>query len=114
MLCLDDDASGSALAGKDVYLEYRHRNLYTQHLPHKLAEFIGEHYEEELGIQKEGDKWTVEELNDILHNNLVGDHLGRHLHTHMKIQWEHELCEGTPEALCSPFKNWHGKKKPKV
>ena len=110
VLCLDEDAGGSQLASNNVYLQYKYRNFFTQHLPHKLAVFIGDHYEEDLQIEKEGDQWTVDELNEILHNNLVRDTNGCQIHTHLKIQWEHEACEGTPEALCSPFKKWHGRK----
>ena len=47
------------------------------------------------------DKWTVEELNQILLNILVSS--GGHLRTFGAIQWECKLYRGRPKARCYPF-----------
>lgn len=74
-------------------------------LPSKLAEWIAENLGEQLEIsEKCGDKWTVEELNNILVNNLVSTGPnGGQLRTFGTIQWECELYRGRPKARCYPF-----------
>ena len=99
-------SDGSDLA--EVHFQYRYRTNVTQYLPHKLAEYIGNNLQNELGIKKEGPKWTVAELNDILHENLVPDRMGNHIHTCEKVEWEHEDYEGRPMARSSPFKKTRG------
>ena len=74
-------------------------------LPSKLAVWVEENLGQELVIPaKHGDKWTVEELNQILFENLVslGPRRG-HLRTFGAIQWECELYRGRPKARCYPF-----------
>ena len=59
---------------------------------------------QELAIPaKYGEKWTVEELNQILFKTLVssGPSSG-HLRTFGAIQWECELYRGMPKASCYP------------
>ena len=55
---------------------------------------------QELAIlAKHGDKWTVEELNQILFKNLVSSGpSGGHLRTFGAIQWEWELYRGRPKG----------------
>ena len=74
-------------------------------LPSKLAEWLSENLAEELAIPaKRGDKWTVEELNTVLENNLVASgSTGGHIRTFGAIQWECELYRGRPKASCYPF-----------
>jgi hypothetical protein len=86
-----------------VLVQYKYRNFYTQHLPHKLAEFIGNNYAAELGIHKAGSVFTVAELNGILRDHIVSDRLGKQLHTFGAIEWEHEDFEGRPRAKCRQF-----------
>ena len=76
-----------------------------QWLPSKLAEWIAENLGQDLAIpEKCGDKWTVQELNNILRENLVPTGTnGGHLRTFGAIQWESELFRGRPKARCYPF-----------
>ena len=70
----------------------------------KACRVAAENLAEELAIPvKLGDKWTVEELNTVLKNNLVGSGSGGHLRTFGAIQWECELYRGRPKARCYPF-----------
>jgi len=80
-----------------------------QWLPSKLAEWIAENHGQELAIPaKRWDKWTVEELNNILASNLVPfGPTGGQLRMFGTIQWESELYRGRPKACCYPF-NLHG------
>ena len=55
-------------------LEYPYRKAHPilRWLPSNLAEWIAENKGVDLGIApKQGQKWSVKGLNDILHNNLV-------------------------------------------
>ena len=55
-----------------VTCPYRNAHPILRWLPSKLAEWLSENLAEELAIPaKRGDKWTVEELNTVLENNLV-------------------------------------------
>ena len=62
------------------WLEYVYRTAHPTlcWLPTKLAEWIGENLQEELGFPDKADKraepgtgWTAAELNGILHNHVV-------------------------------------------
>ena len=82
-----------------------------------LAEWLSENLAEELAIPaKRGDKWTVEELNTVLENNLVASgSTGGHIRTFGAIQWECELYRGRPKAHCCPFDlDGHLRKNPQV
>ena len=82
-----------------------------QYLPAKLAEWIGENMQEELGFpdKEDSNKWSVSYLNDILHRHVVRDQNGCALHTFGCIDWESELCRfscvcrGVMRARCYPF-----------
>ncbi len=63
------------------WLEYIYRSTHSVlcWLPTKLAEWIGENMQEELGFPDKADKraqlgtgWTPAELNSILHDHVVG------------------------------------------
>jgi len=88
-----------------VTYPYRAAHPILRWLPSKLAEWIAENLGQELAIPtKKGEKWTVEELNQILLNNLVSSGpSGGHLRTFGAIQWECELYRGRPKARCYPF-----------
>jgi hypothetical protein len=90
-----------------------YRNQYTRHLPHKLAEFLGENFADQIDVKKIGGKWSVKGLNRILRRHVAarrkGFGKGRHLHTFHVIEWEHETCEGIARARCCPFRKFKGK-----
>ena len=71
-----------------------------QYLPTKLAEWIVENMQQELGFpdREDSNKWSVSELNDILRRHVVRDRNGCALHTFGPsfgcIEWESELCKG--------------------
>jgi hypothetical protein len=75
-----------------VWLEYAYRKLHPmlQYLPTKLAEWIGENMQEELGFSDREDprKWSVSELNNILRRHVVSDRNGCALHTFGCLEWE--------------------------
>ena len=89
-----------------VEYEYGKSHPILRWLPSKLAEWIGDNYGMELGIPPRADtvenKWSVDELNAILANNLVSSAKGQ-LRTFGCIQWECELFNGRPKARCYPF-----------
>jgi hypothetical protein len=75
-------------------------------LPTKLAEWIGENLQEELGFLDKADKraepgtgWTAAELNGILHNHVVN----RILTSFDCVEWESNLFRGVMCARCYPF-----------
>lgn len=88
-----------------VTYPYRTAHPILRWLPSKLAEWIAENHGQDLAIPaKSGDRWTVEELNNILVHNLVpSGPNGGHLRTFGAIQWECELYRGRPKARCYPF-----------
>ena len=88
-----------------VTYPYRNAHPILRWLPSKLAEWLSENLAEELAIPaKRGDRWTVEELNTVLENNLVASgSTGGHIRTFGAIQWECELYRGRPKARCYPF-----------
>ena len=60
-----------------VWLEYAYwkHHPVPQYLPTKLAEWIGEDTQDELGFpdKKDPKKWSVSELNDFLRTHVVCD-----------------------------------------
>jgi hypothetical protein len=60
-----------------VWLEYAYSKYHPvlQYLPTKLAEWIGENMQEELGFPDREDqhKWSVSELNNILCRHVCGE-----------------------------------------
>ena len=106
MLQNEDHAPSAAW----VDYPYRKAHPIIRWLPSKLAEWIAENKGMDLGIApKQGQKWSVKELNNILINNLVecksqnkGERTG-HLRTFGAVQWENELFNGRPKARCYPF-----------
>ena len=78
-----------------VWLEYVYRKHHPvlQYLPTKLAEWIGESMQDELGFtdKKDPKKWSVSELNDILRTHVVCDRNGCSLQTFGFLEWESEL-----------------------
>ena len=77
-----------------------------QYLPTKLAEWIGENIQDELGFpDKKGPrKWSVSELKDILRTHVVCDRNCCSLQTFGCLEWESELYRGIMRARCYPFK----------
>ena len=84
-------------------------------MPTKLAEWIGENMQEELGFPDKADKraepgtgWTPAELNSILHDHVVAGELT----TFGCVEWESQLFRGTMRARCYPFnmpkRRFHG------
>ena len=75
-------------------------------LPTKLAEWIGENLQEELGFPDKADKlaepgtgWTAAELNGIQHNHVVTGILT----SFGCVEWESDLFRGVMRARCYPF-----------
>ena len=101
MLVVGDD---DAAAPEWVSYQYRTAHPILRWLPSKLAEWLGENMRDELAIpEKQGDKYTVEQLNSILASNLVPNRDGGHLRTFTHLQWECEDYRGRPKARCYPF-----------
>ena len=84
-------------------------------LPTKLAEWIGENLQEELGFPDKAKKralpgtgWTPAELNNILHYHVADGELT----TFGSVEWESQLFRGVMRASCYPFdmpkKRFHG------
>ncbi len=89
-------------------LEYVYQTAHPMlcWLPTKLAEWIGENLQEELGFPDKADKraepgtgWTAAELNSILHNYVVKGELT----SFGCVEWESELFRGVMCARCYPF-----------
>lgn len=75
-------------------------------LPTKLAEWIGENLQDELGFPDKADQraepgsgWTPAELNHILQSHVVDGALS----TFGCVDWESDLCRGVMRARCYPF-----------
>ena len=76
-----------------------------QWLPSKLAEWTAENLQTELGFpDKAAGKWSVQELNAILQENLVQDKNGNSLECFGCVRWESDLYRGFMRAHCYPFK----------
>ena len=90
-----------------VELEYAYSKHHQclQWLPTKLAEYIGENLHDELGFPDKLDtaKWSVAELNSILHTHVVCGRDGCALHKFGCLEWESELYWGIVRARCYPF-----------
>ena len=85
----------------------------------KLAEWIGENMQNELGFPDTQDpaKWSVSELTDILHKYVVAERNCCSLHTFGCLEWESELCRGVMCACCHSFnmpKHWFHNMNPQV
>lgn len=88
-----------------VQYSFRTAHPILRWLPSKLAEYIADNHGKALNIPaKLGAQWSVGELNNILHQNLVpcGGN-GGHLRTFGMIEWECELYKGRTRARCYPF-----------
>ena len=102
-----------------VELEYAYRKHHPclQWLPTKLAEYIGENLQDELGFPDKLDatKWSVAELNSILQTHVVCGRDCCALHTFGCLEWESELYRGVMRARCYPFNmrghRFHGLKR---
>ena len=99
------------------WLEYVYRTAHPvlRWLPTKLAEWIGENLQDELGFPDKADQraepgsgWTPAELNHILQSHVVDGALT----TFGCVEWESELCRGVMRARCYPFdmpkRRFHG------
>jgi hypothetical protein len=91
-----------------TWLEYVYRTAHPvlRWLPTKLAEWIGENLQDELGFADKTDKraaagsgWTPAELNNILQAHVVDGALT----TFGCVEWESDLFRGTMRARCYPF-----------
>ena len=91
-----------------TWLEYVYRTAHPvlRWLPTKLAEWIGENMQDELGFPDKADKraqpgsgWTPAELNSILQDHVVNGALT----TFGCVEWESDLFRGTMRARCYPF-----------
>ncbi len=90
------------------WLQYVYRTAHPvlHWLPTKLAEWIGENLQDELGFPDKADQgaepgsgWTPAELNHILQAHVVDGALS----TFGCVEWESELCRGVMRARCHPF-----------
>jgi hypothetical protein len=93
-----------------TWLEYVYRTAHPVlcWLPTKLAEWIGENLQDELGFPDTADQravpgtgWTHAELNHILQAHVVDGALT----TFGCVDWESDLCRGVRvmRARCYPF-----------
>jgi hypothetical protein len=90
------------------WLEYVCRKAHPAlcWLPTKLAEWIGENLQDEMGFPDKADKkappgtgWTPAELNHILQAHVVDGSLT----TFGYVEWESQLLGGVMRARCYPF-----------
>jgi hypothetical protein len=99
-----------AHASSPQWLEYSYRKAHPalRWLPTKLAEWIGENLQDQLGFQvpdkadqraAPGSGWTPAELNHILNAYVVD----RTLTTFGCVEWESQLFRGVMRARCYPF-----------
>ena len=91
-----------------VGLEYAYhkRHPAIQWLPTKLAEWIANNMQDELGFPDKADPrrgWTPAELNSILQNHVVRNRDGCALTTFGCVEWESELYRGVMRARCYPW-----------
>jgi hypothetical protein len=100
-----------------VWLEYAYSKNHPalQWLPTKLAEWIGENLQDDLGFPDKADprsRWMPTELNNVLDRHVVLDRNGCALHAFGCIEWESEVYRGIMRAGCYPFKmhkhSFHG------
>ena len=108
----EDPAPSLSLPDGPLYppkwLEYVYRTAHPalRWLPTKLAEWIGENLQDELGFPDKADQraepgrgWTPAELNHILQAHVVDGALT----TFGCVEWVSELCRGVMRARCYPF-----------
>ena len=90
------------------WLEYIYRTAHPalRWLPTKLAAWIGENMQEELGFQDKANRraqpglgWTHAELNRILHEHVVSGELT----TFGCVEWHSQLFRGSMRARCYQF-----------
>ena len=99
------------------WLEYVYLTAHPalRWLPTKLAEWIGENMQDELGFADKADKraqpgtgWTPAELNHILQDHVVHGELT----TFGCVEWQSQMFRGTMRARCYPFnmpkRHFHG------
>jgi hypothetical protein len=91
-----------------TWLEYVYRTAHPvlRWLPTRLAGWIGENLQDELGFPNKADQravpgtgWTPAELNHILQAHVVDGALT----TFWCVDWESDLCRGVMRARCYPF-----------
>ena len=109
----DDNASPpvrhmSQQQPSQVWLEYAYRKHHPalQWLPTKLAEWIANNMQDELGFPYKADPrrgWTPAELNSILQNHIVRNRDGCALITFGCVELESELYRGVMRARCYPW-----------
>jgi hypothetical protein len=101
-------ATSETQASTPKWLEYIYRTAHPalRWLPTKLAEWIGENLQDELGFPDKADwraepgtGWTPAELNHILNAHVVDGALT----TFGCVEWESELFRGVMRARCYPF-----------
>ncbi len=89
-------------------MEYVYRTAHPvlRWLPTKLAEWIGEILQDELGYPDKAEQravsgtgWTSAELNRILQAHVVDGALT----TFGCVDWGSDLCSGVMRARCYPF-----------
>ena len=106
-------ADAQAQQAPKIWLEYAYRKHHPvlQWLPTKLAEWIGENLQDDLGFPDKADPrrgWTPSELNNILDRHVVRDRKGCSLLTRSLtfgcLDWESEIYRGVMRARCYPFK----------
>ncbi len=95
-------------APDSVWLEYAYHKHHPvlQYLPTKLAEWIEENMQDELGFpdKVDPDKWSVSELNNILQKHVVPGRNGCALHTFGCLEWESERTEESRDPAVTPSK----------
>jgi hypothetical protein len=100
-------AMSDAQASTPKWLEYIYRTAHPalRWLPTKLAEWIGENMQDELGFPDKADQraepgsgWTPAELNHILTHVVDGA-----LTTFGCVEWESDLFRGVMCSRCYPF-----------
>jgi hypothetical protein len=102
-------ADAQAQQAPKIWLEYAYckHHPVLQWLPTKLAEWIGENLQDDLGFPDKADPrrgWTPAELNNILDRHVVRDRNGCSLLTFGCLEWESEIYRGVMRARCYPFK----------
>ena len=104
---LNQEAGRLFTNSESLLQNYAHaRALTASDVKWMSSEIIWENYASDLGIPLKTDlsKWNPAEVNTILKQNLVPCRHGTgHLRTFGCIQWEWELFNGRPKALCYPF-----------
>ena len=86
---------GRSVPPDSVWLEYAYSKHHPvlQYLLTKLAKWIGEHIQDELGFpdKRDQNKWSVSKLNNILQAHEVSYRNSCSLQTFGCLEWESEL-----------------------